>query len=388
MEPQLFQSAIEDQLERLKDEREAKDQVFESSGSEDAAPEAGVKDSGELVLYQRMEELKAKEVSARLEDLMYLCILEKFLLLDVEMLPRMEGFVNAPTKDLKPLTEGIHSKEAVELVREHLLSIMGNAAAPQFSNAVMKMSKLQMAQVYAASIMFGYFLRRVDRRFQLERSMGTLTPSREETVARLEQLFHDAEAREGYLEGTDQSDEESPVVDTSTSDKERVSSSTTSSSSTTPVKQGKSALRRYVETFDQETMVNTARVVSAEGAALVERQTTALMGDIKHLQTQMQEVVGSQAISYEDLMERMAKAVEQDTVETLTMTVGTQRHAVLEALAYGTFLRDVESWVQADYGLLTPTITPLLPPGSSGAGGAAGPDGPAPAGGGSGGALA
>jgi hypothetical protein len=35
-------------------------------------------------------------------------------------------------------------------------------------------------------------------------------------------------------------------------------------------------------------MIDTARVVSAEGAALVERQTTALFGDIKELTQQMQ----------------------------------------------------------------------------------------------------
>ena len=37
-----------------------------------------------------------------------------------------------------------------------------------------------------------------------------------------------------------------------------------------------------------QAMVETARIVSAEGAALVERQTTALMGDIKKLQSQIQ----------------------------------------------------------------------------------------------------
>ena len=47
---------------------------------------------------------------------------------------------------------------------------------------------------------------------------------------------------------------------------------------------------------------------------------------------------------------RMAKAVETDAVETLTMTVGTQRRAVLEAVAFGTFLRDVENWVVSMYG--------------------------------------
>jgi hypothetical protein len=44
-------------------------------------------------------------------------------------------------------------------------------------------------QVYAASVMFGYFLRRVDKRFQLAKSFGMLPESREDTVARLERLF-------------------------------------------------------------------------------------------------------------------------------------------------------------------------------------------------------
>ena len=61
-------------------------------------------------------------------------------------------------------------------------------------------------------------------------------------------------------------------------------------------------------------------------------------------------------------MERMAKAVEHDKVETVTMTVGTQKRAVLEAVAFGTFLRDVESWIQTEYTLLTPL---KLPPGLS-----------------------
>ena len=46
-----------------------------------------------------------------------------------------------------------------------------------------------LPQVYAASIMFGYFVRRVDKRFQLERSLGMLPQNQEEAVARLERLF-------------------------------------------------------------------------------------------------------------------------------------------------------------------------------------------------------
>lgn len=58
-------------------------------------------------------------------------------------------------------------------------------------------------------------------------------------------------------------------------------------------------------------------------------------------------------------------AVAKDAVEALSITVGTQRRAVLEAIAFGTFLRDVETYVDDEYQLLTP----LLPSGRGGRGG-------------------
>ncbi len=56
------------------------------------------------------------------------------------------------------------------------------------------------AQVYAASVMFGYFVRRVDKRFHLERSLGLLQEAPEDAVKRLERLFSQARAphRVGY----------------------------------------------------------------------------------------------------------------------------------------------------------------------------------------------
>ena len=75
------------------------------------------------------------------------------------MLPRMDGNVDVPGTNLKALTEGIHSKEALAMVKDHLTSMMG-PTGNAFSTSVVKMSKLQMTQVYAASVMFGYFLRR------------------------------------------------------------------------------------------------------------------------------------------------------------------------------------------------------------------------------------
>ena len=51
---------------------------------------------------------------------------------------------------MQALTEGIHTKEALDLVREHVRGIMGPAAVA-FSNAMIKMSKLQAAQVHACT---------------------------------------------------------------------------------------------------------------------------------------------------------------------------------------------------------------------------------------------
>eukprot|EP00198_Chlamydomonas_reinhardtii_P001710 XP_001691046.1 predicted protein [Chlamydomonas reinhardtii] len=391
MEPHLFRTAVDSELAKLRDEkreRRAKEETLAASS-----------DGTELALYKRMEEVRAREVRSTLEDLMYVSILEKFLLLGVDMLPRMDGFVDPPNTNLKALTEGIHSREALELVREHLLQIMGPTASA-YSTAYVKMSKFQMAQVYAASVMFGYFLRRVDQRFQLEKALGTLPLSKEDAVARLERLFAAAESVEDS-DNPDSADattvdldspaptapslsslDEDPATWGLRESARRAASSAGASSSgpgaasgaaggASPLQggggsgkpaKGKSALRRYVESFDQNTMVETARIVSVEGAALVERQTSALLGDIKKLTAQMQEAVGDDADSMQEAMSRMARAVENDLVETVTMQVQTQRRSVLEAVAFGTFLRDVEGWVQNDYQLLTPLPPPKLPP--------------------------
>ena len=66
--------------------------------------------------------------------------------------------------------------------------------------------------------------------------------------------------------------------------------------------------------------------------------------------------------SAEELYARVAQSVASDRVETLTMTGATQRRSVLEAVAYGTFMREVEDWIDNEYQLLTELPPPQLPP--------------------------
>ena len=67
----------------------------------------------------------------------------------------------------------------------------------------------------------------------------------------------------------------------------------------------------------QATLMETAQVLTLEAAALVERQTTALFGDVKSLQVQMTEAVGEDAQSMEDLMQRISDAVQNEKVCSL-----------------------------------------------------------------------
>ncbi|KAI8106626.1 hypothetical protein M9435_001168 [Picochlorum sp. BPE23] len=315
MQPHLFQTTVENAFEQLKEESES------ATGAEPSS------DSVDLVLSRRIQEVKEAEAAMAIEDLMYICILDKFRQIGVNMMANL-GPIHEDMDTLRALTEGVHTKEAIEMVKEHMLGALGPASMA-YGDTVIKMSKLQSAQVYAASIMFGYFLRRVDSRYQLSKQVGVLPESKEDAVARLERLFASVEDEDVEGSSNDQSTEESKSSE-------------------------KGALRRYVESFDEEAMMATARLVTREGAALVERQTEALFGDAKKLQAEMQEAVGLDAASMEELMQRVQEAVASDKVESVTMTVATQRRAVLEAVAYGCFLRDIETWVDTDYGLLNP----------------------------------
>ena len=236
------------------------------------------------------------------------------------------------------LTERVHSAEALELVREHLAKALGGApgAAPPMSAVLVRMSKLQAAQMYAWSVMFGYFLRRVEARFRLERALGgsalQRAQSQEESVAALEALFNAASAEEPDVAGA--------------------------AASADAVVPSKLTLKQYVEQFDAEALGETARIVSAEGLALLDRQTSGLFGSVDALQRQMAAAVGQDARSEEELKQRIHAAIASGAVDSLTLPYMQQRRVVLEAVAFGSFLRDVEHRVSGEPALLTPVGLP------------------------------
>ncbi|KAF3605612.1 hypothetical protein DY000_02047497 [Brassica cretica] len=62
-------------------------------------------------------------------------------------------------------------------------------------NTVAQISKLGVGQVYAASVMYWYFLKRIDQRFQLEKAMKILPGGSDEGETGVEQAGRKGERR-------------------------------------------------------------------------------------------------------------------------------------------------------------------------------------------------
>ncbi|QDZ19540.1 DUF760 domain-containing protein [Chloropicon primus] len=334
-QPHLFQDAVDEQLRLLETEKE---EIKDKKKDKDKS------DPSEMVLYQRMDEVRDLEMTRNLEDLMYFAVVERFTSLGVSMLSPLNDVVDIDgNSDLENLTKGVHSVESLEMVRSHLMQVLSGptGSPPPNLNSVLKISKLQAAQVYAASVMFGYFLRRVDARFQLEKAMGLLNDINSDAVERLENIFGQASAAESWDE-----DAEAFVQSRAEQPKE------------VPVAKPRSKLQEYIETFDQQTLQETAQILSKEGSTLVERQTRGLFGDINELQEEIKRALGDAGndvlSSPEDLLLKLQEVIASGEVKSLTLTVAAQRRVVLEAVAFGAFLRDIENYVAKEtVGLLT-----------------------------------
>ena len=385
-ESHLFTAAVEATLDRMSEELDADEQrqgsvdvtadedetaVTSRSASAAANAPSGA-DGGGLVLFRRIQAMRASERRNGVQDVMYANILQKFRGLNVDMLPPLdEEMFDVRGVDLTRLTDGVHSANALSMVKEHLMGMLGPAASSASANALVRTSKLQAAQMYAASIMFGYFLRKADKRFSLDRAMGTLPLNPEESARSLEALFESASAMDSVDEAHlgmgsgDDAEGGRPSASERSDDRRQFAS------------EGKLTLKQYIQSFDAATLAETARVVSLEGVVLAERQTGALFGSVETLAREMQSALeegGEPITSPEELMRRVEDVVGGGKVATVTLPVATQRRVVLEAVAFGSFLRDAEAFVDARDGrLLTPAPRRRGPPGMLGGG--EGPDG-------------
>lgn len=262
--------------------------------------------------------MKAKERRRTLEEILYALVVQKFVEANVFLIPPLvqssDSFGKVddwPSEEKK--FECLHSFEVLEMIKNYMTQILGPGWDD--SNMIVAINKLQIGRVYAASIMFGYFLKRVDQRFQLEKSMKALPWGSDEESAFKQSM----------------PSESSPSAQSGIFHPELSSWSSTSFSPNSQSFGNKpSRLWTYVMTFDMETTRRYATIRSKETFNIIEKQTEALFGKSEILMTPPGSVNSSQD-------------------ELVKMSFGGLKRLILEAITFGSFLWDVESYVDSRY---------------------------------------
>ncbi|CAM8912125.1 unnamed protein product [Rhodiola kirilowii] len=304
--PHLLPAAIEFQLEQLKADRATEEQNDQPSAT-----------GTDIVLYRRIAELKANERRQALEEILYALTVQKFMDANVSLTPAMAadatGQVETYTEQNATL-EQLHSPEALEMIHNHLALILGARANDE--NSIAEISKLKVGQVYAASIMYGYFLRRVDQRFQLEKAVKSLPPASDEVVSDVQQSM-----------GNDVTESSQAVVGSHPE-------VATEAGGVSPGGFGygirPSRLRAYVMAFDAETLQKYASIRSKEAVTIIEKHTEALFGR-------------------PEILINPDGTIDSSKDPKVRITFGGLKRLVLEAVTFGSFLWDVESYVDSRY---------------------------------------
>uniref|UniRef100_A0A1D1XJ86 UV-B-induced protein At3g17800, chloroplastic n=1 Tax=Anthurium amnicola TaxID=1678845 RepID=A0A1D1XJ86_9ARAE len=299
--PHVFHVAAAEQLEDLALQRESAVARRDHSLG-----------SAESHLHERIAEITQKECQIAVEEVMYMSIVHRFYEIEVPMVPCLTTFLGR-TLDIWPSEEkglvSIHSSEVLEMVREHLSNILGRTGTFDVSanESKTQIKRLQLGRIYAASIIYGYFLKSVCLRHHLEYNF-TLT-SRDFPLNYLIQMPHMK-----YLKCKSEQNVATPAYP------KDVMPSSYSAMRARKVKK----LRSYVMGFDPSTLQICAKLKSREAANLIEKHSRALF--LEH-----------EVLNLED--------------EVVPVFYSSMKRLVLEAVAFGSFLWDAERYVDSVYSL-------------------------------------
>jgi hypothetical protein len=281
------------------------------------------------------------------EDIIYALVVQRFVDAGAQLVVKVPTTVETAGQnaDVGPLAfdalKSVHSPDALEMCQEHLNVVLGaGQSAFADENISVQISKLRMGQVYAASVMYGYFLRRVDKRFQLEKTMKGMeaglgfnplealdaeTGEQVTNSDEAESLAAEAAAAAARMARGEVSDEPRQSTNRLRANQDRLAEE----------RQSKLALRKYVMSFDAETLQQVARIRTRETLNVIEKHVEALFGKPEIM-------VGERGV--------VGLVVPKD--DAVKVSLAGLRKVVLEALAFGTHLWDVESYIEEQYKLV------------------------------------
>ncbi|KAL6009309.1 hypothetical protein ACLOJK_022538 [Asimina triloba] len=297
----FFHVAAAEQLEELASERDGA-----------VARQQHSLGSNESCLHGRIAEMKELECQIAIEEVMYMLVVQKFSVAGVPMLPRLSKCIKNGklhillSKDRE--LESVHSLDMLDMIREHLSTILLSRGKTDDTDnwTTSRICRLQLGRVYAASIMYGYFLKSASFRYSLELNF-----------ARTHQGLPSGHGVHVPPLGFRQHRHENLAV----LDAPANSKSSPYHGLGRSIKPEE--LRSYVMQFDSETLQRCAKLKSLEAVNLIEKHTWALFGN-------------------------GASQIEDDEI---AITFSALKRLVLEAVAFGSFLWDVERDVDSIYRL-------------------------------------
>lgn len=258
-----------------------------------------------------------------MEEILYALVVQKFVEAGVSLVPALSRSIDSSARvdqwaeTVEEKLQRLHSSEAYEMIENHLALILGQRQADATIAAI---SKLRVGQVYAASVMYGYFLKRVDQRFQLEKTMKSLPWGSEEEDSALNQVM---------------TTDSMPSAQASSSHPEMGSWAAPDFNAGGPSQSIKPCrLRSYVMSFDSDTLQRYATVRSKEAFGIIEKHTEALFGK-------------------PEIVITPEGTVDSSKDEHIRISFAGLRRLILEAVTFGSFLWDVESFVDSRYHFVT-----------------------------------
>ncbi|CAA7400619.1 unnamed protein product [Spirodela intermedia] len=300
--PHIFPVAAAEQLENLASERDGA-----------VARRAHSVGSAQACLHERIAEMKEGECQIAVEEVMYMLIVHQFSKIKVPMFPHLSRLMGGSLDSCPSYEdelESIYDHESLEMVKIHLLNILGRTGTfdATMNQSRAQIKRLQLGRIYAASIMYGYFLKSACLRHHLE-YLFSLT-SKDYPLSYLIQMpsvKHPQYTKQRHPFGPACTEDDASYPSYSQRRPRRIKN-----------------LRSYVMKFDPNSLQICARLKSRESVNLIEKHSRALFLD---------------------------KAGQNLEDEPVSVTYSSLKHLVLEAVMFGSFLWDVERYVDSVYGL-------------------------------------
>lgn len=272
---------------------------------------------------RRIAEVKVKERRKAVEDILYCSVVHRFVDNGISLIPKISqtsdpsGRVDFWPNQEKQL-ESVHSPEAFEMILSHLSLVLGDRVVGPL-DTIIQISKIKLGKLYAASVMYGYFLKRVDERYQLERSMNTLPEGLDKDEPRFQAPTPEKQLwdPDSLIMIPSDYDEGGGLMDLSS-----ISSDDKSY-----------RLRSYVMHLDADTLQRYVTIRSKEAVSLIEKQTQALFGR-------------------PDITIADDGSLDTSNDEIISLTFSGLTLLVLEAVSFGSFLWDAEGYVESKYQFL------------------------------------